>query len=88
MLHPPYTPGRLHSLPASMAGGCLVGAHRLRSWLNKETENQQSRPLGERGTARKGGGGVRPREVQRISGLLWRFLAYPKKDRPCTTDKT
>jgi hypothetical protein len=29
-----------------------------------------------------------PREVQRLTGLLWRFLAYPKRDRSCTTDKT
>ena len=43
----------------------------------KETNNHAA--AGTRGAARRGDNP--PREGQRISGLLWRFLAYPKKDR-------
>ena len=52
---PPYTPGRLHSLPASVAGGCLLGVDGLRSWLNKKWTTARpatARRIGDKGTRR------------------------------------
>jgi hypothetical protein len=46
-LHPPYTPGRLHSLPACVAGGCLPGVDRGHSCQKYGRQNltRDGKPL-------------------------------------------
>jgi hypothetical protein len=87
---PPLYPRQATQPARLMAGDCLLGGGRRRLVAKQETDNQppdwvhaRTRPPGAAGAVGSATpytfAARSPRERERVSGLLWPFLAHPNR---------